>query len=252
MLRISPSLRAQSPGRSVPEQLGEIAVKKYCSGPPLAVLDAMQQPNESELITRGRHGDRQALSELFERHYRSSVRTARRILHSDDEAMDAVQSAYLAAFQHFGCFRGDAPFSAWITRIVKNQCLAYLRRPERRVLTGLEEEGGSDGVLSLASLPPTPENLAWSREIAAVVRDAAETLPRRLQDVYILCCLSGHCVKEAAKMLGLTVPATKTRLFRAQHRMRSEVGRRMAMPVGPKAVRSCLSQTTKTPCRLAA
>jgi len=102
----------------------------------------VQQRIESELIADGRNGDRQALSELFERHYRSSVRAARRILHSDEEALDAVQSAYLAAFQHFGSFRGEASFNTWITRIVKNQCLMYLRRPERRVWAKLEEEGG--------------------------------------------------------------------------------------------------------------
>ena len=80
----------------------------------------MHPRSESELIVDGRNGVRQALPDLFERHYRSSVRIARRVLHSDDEALDVVQSAYLAAFQHFGSFRGEASFSTWIARIVKN------------------------------------------------------------------------------------------------------------------------------------
>ena len=106
--------------------------------------------------------------------------------------------------------------------------------------------------MSRAALPPTPEDLAWSREIADAVWDAAETLPKPLKDVYILRCVSGLCVKDAAKVLGLSHPGTKTRLFRAQHRMRSEVGRRLAIPATRKAMRSCLSQTTKAPCGLAA
>lgn len=212
----------------------------------------MQQRIESELIAAGRSGDRQALSELFERHYHSSVRTARRMLHSEEEALDAVQSAYLAAFQHFGSFREEASFNTWITSIVRNQCLIYLRQPERRVCASLEEEGRVGAVTSLASLLPTPEDLAWSREIAAAVGDAAGTLPKRLQDAFILCCVSGCCVKEAAERLNLTVPATKIRLFRAKHRMRSEVGRRLAIPDGRRAPRSRLSQSTKEPCRLAA
>lgn len=215
-------------------------------------VEAVQQRIESELIADGRNGDRQALSELFERHYQSSVRTARRILHSEEEALDAVQSAYLAAFQHFGSFRGEASFNTWITRIVKNQCLMYLRQPERRVWMNLEEEGVGRAVMALASLTPTPEDFAGSREIAAAVSDAAETLPKCLQDVYILCCVSGFSVKEVAKMLGLTVTATKTRLFRVQHRIRSEVGRKLAIAEGRKAVRRCVSQATKTSCRLAA
>jgi DNA-directed RNA polymerase specialized sigma24 family protein len=63
-----------------------------------------------------------------------------------------------------------------------------------------------------------------------------------LQDVYCLCCVSGFCVREAAEMLGLTLPATKTRLFRAQHRIRSEVERKLALPDRRKALRSCVSQ----------
>ena len=47
----------------------------------------VQQQIESELIAAGRNGNRQATSELFERHYRSSVRTARRTLHSQEEAL---------------------------------------------------------------------------------------------------------------------------------------------------------------------
>jgi len=56
-----------------------------------------------------------------------------------------------------------------------------------------------------------------------------EIQTRGLQDVYTLCCTSGLSVREAANTLGLTVPATKTRLFRAQHRMRSELGKMLVV-----------------------
>ena len=154
--------------------------------------------SESELIADGRNRDRQALSDLLERHYRSSVRIARRILHSDDEALDAVQSAYLAAFQHLGAFRGEASFGTWITGIIKNQCLTYLRRPGR-AWASLDDERGRGAVMSLAALAPTPEDLAWSHEIADAVWDAVETLPKPLKDVDILRCVFGLCVKDAAE-----------------------------------------------------
>lgn len=121
----------------------------------------MQPSLDSELLADGRNGDRQALSDLFERHYTSSLRVARRILRSNEEAYDAVQSAYLAAFGHLHGFRGDAQFNTWMTRIVMNQCFIYLRRPERRrVYANLEDEYGRDGVCALAERTPTPEDLA--------------------------------------------------------------------------------------------
>jgi RNA polymerase sigma-70 factor, ECF subfamily len=170
------------------------------------------------------------LSELFERYYASSMRVARRTLRSDEEARDAVQSAYLAAFKHFRSFRGDAAFNTWITRIVKNECFMYLRRPERRtVCSNFEDNGIRAEVVALGDRTPTPEDLAWRSEIDAALSDAAGKLPQGLRDVYSLCCIAGCTVAEAAETLGLTVAATKTRLFRAQHRMRSELRRSLVI-----------------------
>jgi RNA polymerase sigma-70 factor (ECF subfamily) len=187
-----------------------------------------------------------ALSELFERHYRCSVTVARRILRSDDEALDAVQSAYLAAFRHFSSFRGEAGFNSWISRIVMNQCFAYLRGSEhRRVSYDLEAEGVCDAGSAFAKAEPTPEDLASRRELAAALSAAGERLPKRLRDVFILCCVSGFCMKEAADKLGLTVPAAKIRLFRAKRRVRSELERRLAMPAPRSRGGVDVSQTTR-------
>ena len=192
--------------------------------------EAVQPRLDSELLADGRNGDGQALSELFERHYSSSIRVARAILGSDEEAFDAVQSAYLAAFEHLRSFRGDAQFKTWITRIVKNQCFTYLRRPERRnVRTNPDENEIRAAEVALAHRTPTPEDLAWRRELNSALSDAAGELPKRLQDVYTLCYVAGFHVREAAAILGLTMPATKTRLFRAQLRMRSALRRSLAM-----------------------
>jgi DNA-directed RNA polymerase specialized sigma24 family protein len=83
--------------------------------------------------------------------------------------------------------------------------------------------------VALADRTPTPEDLAWRRELDCALSVAAGRLPKRLQDVYTLCCTSGLSVREAAHTLGLTVSATKTRLFRAQHRMQSELSKVLVM-----------------------
>ena len=195
----------------------------------------MRQHLNSESIADGLIGAKQDLSELFERHYSSSIRVARRILGSDEEAFDVVQSAYLAAFQHLGSFRGDAQFKTWITRIVMNQCFNYLRRPERRrVLTNPDEKEIRAAELALAHRTPTPEDLVWRQQVARALSDAAAKLPKYLRDVYTLCYSGGFRVREAAAMLGLTMPTAKTRLFRAQHRMRSALRRSLVIHLPTK------------------
>ena len=213
----------------------------------------MQPRRDSELIAEGRNGDTQALSELFERHYSSSIRVARRILGSDEEASDAVQSAYLAAFEHFREFRGDAQFNTWITRIVKNQCFTYLRRPEwRNFRTNPDENQIRAAEVALAHRTPTPEDLAWQRELDGALSDAVGKLPKRLQDVYSLCCIADFRVREAAAMLGLTMPATKARLFRAQHRMRSALRRSLVVRVQTKTTSARPRQSTVITAQIAA
>jgi RNA polymerase sigma-70 factor (ECF subfamily) len=176
---------------------------------------------DSELIAQGKQGDQAAISELFDRHYSSSLRLAGRILRSWDQAQDAVQTAYFSAFQHLSRFREDASFKTWLSRIVVNSCLMQLRDRARRAgwvrLENLKGGLGSDG---LVSPTPSPEKAAWFLEIASAFTDAASKLPKHLREVYILHSVAGLTVPEVANALGLTLPAAKMRLFRANSGIR--------------------------------
>ena len=211
----------------------------------------METRIESDLIAHGRNGDTQALSELFERHYSSSMRVARAILRSDEDAPDVVQTAYLAAFQHFREFRGDAQFKTWITQIVKNHCLMQLRRSARRQFANLDE-GVPESRMGLLNPEPSPEDVASRSEMTKLVSSAIGRLPKRLKDVYMLCGSSDVAVKQAAKTLGLSVPAAKTRLYRAQHRLRSEIGRSLAPRGRSKAAERARHSAHSTPVSIAA
>ena len=181
----------------------------------------MHEKPDVELIAHGKRGDQSALAELFERHYASSLRVARGILRCEDDSQDAVQVAYCSAFQHIHNFRGDACFKTWITRIVVNCCLMQLRTRRRGAAfiypDDLEENRGLD---ILTSPAPTPEKLTWSCEIRSAISHAVSRLPKPQREVYKLSA-SGLPVQEIAAALGLTVPAAKTRLFRARAGVRS-------------------------------
>ena len=112
----------------------------------------------------------------------------------------------------------------WITRIVMNECLARLReRRRRRDWVSVDDWGLNAELNMLASAAPTPEKFTLYQEIASALSDAASILPKPLRDVFALCAFSGLSLEEAATALGLTVGATKTRLFRANARMRSHL-----------------------------
>jgi RNA polymerase sigma-70 factor, ECF subfamily len=184
----------------------------------------MQEKREPELIAAGKRGDQAAIAELFERHYPSSLTVARGILRSEEESQDAVQSAYLSAFRHLHSFRGDAAFKTWIGRIVTNHCLMRLRQPWSRIhrvdLDSLATNGGSS---MLTCSAPNPEKATFCGEIGKALTDAAARLPKNLFEVFHLYAVSGLTVREVAAATGLTLAAAKSRLFRAQTRMRENL-----------------------------
>ena len=180
----------------------------------------MSKFTDGELIELGKRGEVAALDELFERQYPISLQVARRILRSEAESQDAVQAAYCAAFEHLGTFRGDSSFRTWITRIVVNRCLMTMRHPwhQRRVTSNVAPE--DDVLREFASTARTPEVSAWNQEVAGALNRAFGRLAPSLRSAYRLYALSEMPVSEVAASLGLTVPAAKSRIFRARSAMR--------------------------------
>jgi RNA polymerase sigma-70 factor, ECF subfamily len=157
------------------------------------------------------------MSELVGRHYPASLRLARGFLRHTEDAEDAVQAAYFLAFRHLEHFRGEASFKTWITRIVVNCCLLQLRNARRRATwVRLEDWDGMQGPNLLPSDTPTPEKAAWCVEISSALSAAVASLPRHLGEAYTLFEISGLSLREVASSLGLSVSATKTRVFRAR------------------------------------
>ena len=186
--------------------------------------NSLNETPELQLIGDARNGNRDAIAELFHRHYMHSIAVARRILPAREEFLDAVQSAYLSAFRNFQSFRGDASFNTWITRIVLNQCIVRLREPYRRQITlSLDEPVPGATVPIIAVDSRTPEDLALRAEIERAVAAAVSKLPKALRDVFTRCSVSGLSIRDTADALGLTVQATKMRLFRARSQLRQEL-----------------------------
>src|SRR5262245_10673928 len=87
--------------------------------------------SDFDLARRAAVGDHAAFQAIMRRHNRMLFRTARSILRSDSDAEDALQEAYLQAYQAIDHFRGDARLSTWLTRIVINQALERRRKRRR-------------------------------------------------------------------------------------------------------------------------
>ena len=181
------------------------------------------ETTDQELVERCKQGDEEAIAKLIQRHYGSSLRIARSILRNQSDSEDAVQTAYGRAFQHLHSFREEARFSTWITSIVVNQSRMHLRRHRRATLLSLDEPIHEQARLYLTSREPTPEESTARREISAAISRAVAKLPHGLRTPYTLHAVSGLPIAEVANKLGLSVSATKSRIFRARCSLESRL-----------------------------
>jgi RNA polymerase sigma-70 factor (ECF subfamily) len=176
---------------------------------------------EADLVERLRRGDDAAYRELVETQRERMLAVARRFLPEEEDARDAVQEAFIAAFRSIDRFEGNAALSTWLHRVVVNACLMKLRSRRRRPESPLTPEMATT-LAPLIQRDATVE--VDEQEIVANVRAAVDALPEPHRSVLRLRDLEERDTREAAKALVISQAAVKTRLHRARKLLRSRIG----------------------------
>jgi RNA polymerase sigma-70 factor, ECF subfamily len=150
-------------------------------------------------------------------------RTAWSILKNRSEAEEAVQAAYLSAFDRIGTFEGRSSLATWLTRIVINEALGRRRSEERR-RRHLEQEGIA--VLDAyresfmrGSETESPDAAIAREQIRKLLETAVADLPDLFRTVFVLREVEGLDNEQTAEVLGIPPATVKTRLFRARRRL---------------------------------
>jgi len=195
------------------------------SGEPNAVQktkEALDPPDEV-LVNQARAGDLRAFGELINRHRNSCLKRATLMLRNRSDAEDEVQNAFWKALQRLDQFRGEGSFSAWLNRIVENQCLMRIREDQNARFVYLDESTDSKVRLELVSQRSDPEDQLGLNEVLLLLRKEVAHMPPLLRNVMLLRDLDQLPMPDVAHRLGLSVPAAKSRLMRARTELRSRV-----------------------------
>src|SRR5258708_97263 len=83
---------------------------------------------DRDLVHACKNGDAAAFGQLVKRYDRKLLRIAQSVTHNREDSQDAVQEAFLKAYQHLADFREACQFSTWLIRITVNQALMKLRK----------------------------------------------------------------------------------------------------------------------------
>jgi len=170
------------------------------------------------LVERARSKDARALETLMRRYNRRLFRIARSIVPDEDEAERVVQEACLLAFADLGRYEPPGKFAAWLARLAYNHALT-LRGSRVSVKThGLPQAPDT--------APPASTGGGDSAAPASrqLLEQAIDALPEVFRTVFVLRVIEGISGTETAACLGINETTVRTRLYRAQRRLRASMG----------------------------
>jgi RNA polymerase sigma-70 factor (ECF subfamily) len=173
--------------------------------------------NEQEEIwvREARAGNKQAFNRLVEAYQRPVYNLTYRMLGNAQEAEDAAQETFLRAFARLKQFDENHKFSTWVFSIANHHCIDRLRKrhgsfvsiDDNPVLQNLEEA------------TPQPEANILDEEQTVELQKLLNRLDPDYRTPLILRYWEDYSYEQIADTLGLTVPAVKSRLFRARKQM---------------------------------
>jgi RNA polymerase sigma-70 factor, ECF subfamily len=164
--------------------------------------------------------------ELVFREYAPRIyNVARRMLGNDADAEDVTQDVLLQVVRKLDTFRGESQLGTWLHRVTVNAALAHRAKRANRqkheateAIDDLPATEGPSGPMKRWNVAPEEPILA--AEQTELIEQAINRLPEPFRDVYVLADVEGLPNNEIAEMLGMSVPAVKSRLHRARLRMR--------------------------------
>lgn len=182
--------------------------------------------DDSELVARARAGERMAEETLVQRHYRSVFNLAYRLCNNYDDAQDIVHEAFIRVHHALPNFRGDANFTTWLYRIVKNVFLDERKKQRIRSHSSLEEmvELEDNSVARQIEDPrPGPEWQVERTNMSEIIQRAVMALPETQRLMIGLYHFQHRSYEEIAGIMGLPIGTVKSRLNRARLALKSKL-----------------------------
>jgi RNA polymerase sigma-70 factor, ECF subfamily len=180
--------------------------------PPWRWVIAKDMSDDAADVQRVLDGDVDAYAKLVERYYDRCARFAIRMLGNRDDAEDALQATFLRAYRALGRYQERDRFSAWLYRILVNQCRSIAARRSHRDRVFVREEA-----LLLNAPDQRP---AWTGEEEEFVQRVLNELDPLLREAFLLKYIEELSYEEMSALTGAGVSALKMRVKRACDRLR--------------------------------
>jgi RNA polymerase sigma-70 factor (ECF subfamily) len=179
---------------------------------------------DAALVLRVLDGDRSAFETLLSMHAIRARAVARSVLGDDPAVDDALQEAFVRAYDHLGQLGEPSTFPAWLSTIVRNEAVTWLRRNARVRNVGIE----------MASEAPHAETSSENPHLETL-RAALLKLSIQYREILALKYEANLNYDQIAETLGLSQANVEKRLYRARQALLSLMPETGASPPGDEA-----------------
>lgn len=192
--------------------------------------EGSSKKGDHDLVQRVQAGDSAAFRTLYDKYHRRAFAVAMGVVKNEDDALDAVQNAFIKVHKNIHRFQGSSSFYTWLYRIVMNVSIDHVRRTSRRKTLDFDEralheesEVAGDGALVPRVTDANPGKAALRRELGSAIQAALAQLPEHHRAVIVLREIEGMSYEEMAEALEVPKGTIMSRLFHARKKMQVEL-----------------------------
>ena len=163
--------------------------------------------------------DQKAYAELMGRYRDSIYFMLLKMINNKDDAEDLTIEAFGKAFNRLHQYTPNYAFSTWLFKIASNNCIDWIRKQKKKMLSIDQPFGTDDGdemTIELRGHGPDPADVAIKNQKAEVMREVVEKLKPRYRTLIELRYYKEYSYEEIADELDLPLGTVKAQLFRAR------------------------------------
>ncbi|HEY7417178.1 MAG TPA: bifunctional nuclease domain-containing protein [Ktedonobacteraceae bacterium] len=184
----------------------------------------MQLRSDRELVLLARSGNKEAFGELVERYQPMARRIASGLMAQEDQVQEVIQEAFLAAYLSLDQLREPQRFKAWLYSIVLNVSRTFFKESKLNPLSLENLMGGIyRELLPLSDAFVDPQEVAEEQELHRLLLSAIQSLSQKERAATLLFYFEQLSLQEVAAILGISVTAVKSRLFKARSQLRRQL-----------------------------
>ncbi len=183
---------------------------------------------DAELVEAFLSGEKEAFVELINRYTEKVHHLAMRISRNEQDAEEILQDVFITVYSKLNTFKGNSAFSSWLYRITANTSFMKLRSRRKHAATSIDETPsgtGENNWVADRSDSCDLDYMSSRHELRQALEEAIRELPEEYKMIFVLRDVDGLSNHEVGEVLGISIPAVKSRLHRSRLMLRKKLKR---------------------------